>query len=337
MAEKNKLEDVLSKIEKTFGKGSIQSLGEQAKEKYDVVSTGSLGLDLALGIGGLPFGRIVEAYGPESSGKSTLTLHLIAEGQKIGKRAAIIDFEMSFDPHYAESLGVNLKELYLVQPDNAEQGLEIADMLINSGEFQIVIVDSVAAMVPKAELDGEMGDSRMGVHARLMSQALRKMTASVKKNNVILFFINQLRLKIGVVFGNPETTPGGESLKFYASIRLDIRKGQQVKDGDEVLANKTKVKVVKNKCAPPFKVAEFQIEFGHGIDKMQEVLSFAVEHNIVEKAGSWYSYAGSRLGQGEANVKQLLLDNPELAEEIEAKVFALFEAGGLEIEKEVSE
>lgn len=337
MAEKNKLEDVLSRIEKTFGKGAIQNMAGKSAEKYEVVSTGSLGLDLALGIRGLPFGRIVELYGGESSGKTTSTLHIIAEAQKLGKRAAFLDVEHAFDPSYAENLGIDLSQLYLSQPDTAEQTLEIADMLAQSGEFQVIVIDSVAAMVPKAELEGEMGDSRMGVMARLMSQGLRKLTGTVSKNNVLLLFINQTREKIGIVFGNPTTTTGGNALKFYASIRMEVSKGQQVKDGDEILANKTKVKVVKNKCAPPFKVAEFQIEFGKGIDKIQEVLAFAVENGIIKKAGSWYSYGENKLGQGEAGVKQLLLDNPEFAEEIEAKVFALFEEGVVEIEKEVGE
>lgn len=312
----------MAKIEKDFGKGSIMKLGEQQVEKVDVIPTGSLSLDIALGVGGYPKGRIIEIYGPESSGKTTLAIHAIAEAQKQGGMAAIIDAEHAFDRFYAANLGVDVDNLLISQPDNGEQALQIADQLISSAAVDIVVIDSVAALTPKAEIEGDMGDNKVGLQARLMSQALRKLTSTISKTNTTCIFINQLREKIGVMFGNPETTTGGNALKFYASVRLDIRPSTAIKDGDEVLGKLTKVKVVKNKVAPPFRKAEFEILFGQGISKIGEILDIAVDKNIIKKSGSWFSYEETRLAQGRDAVKQLLLDNPELCEEIEAKVRA---------------
>ena len=312
----------LDKLDKTYGKGSVMRLGDQTVEKIESISSGSIGLDIALGIGGYPKGRVVEIYGPESSGKTTLTLHAIAECQKAGGIAAFIDAEHAFDRFYAEKLGVDLGELVISQPDNGEQALEIADNLIRSGAVDALVIDSVAALTPKSEIEGEMGDSKMGLHARLMSQALRKLTSSISKTNCTVFFINQLREKIGVMFGNPETTTGGNALKFYASVRIDIRRSTQLKDTEGgVLGNKTRVKIVKNKVAPPFKTAEFDIMYGEGISKTGEILDLAVELDIIEKSGSWFSYGGSKLGQGRDSVKSILKDNPELSEELEQKIF----------------
>ena len=311
----------LDKLDKTYGKGSVMRLGDQTIEKIESVSSGSIGLDIALGIGGYPKGRVIEIYGPESSGKTTLTLHAIAECQKAGGIAAFIDAEHAFDRFYAEKLGVDLGELVISQPDNGEQALEIADNLIRSGAVDVLVIDSVAALTPKSEIEGEMGDSKMGLHARLMSQALRKLTSSISKTNCTVFFINQLREKIGVMFGNPETTTGGNALKFYASVRIDIRKSTQIKNTEGgVLGNKTRVKIVKNKVAPPFKTAEFDIMYGEGISKTGEVLDLGVELDIIEKSGSWFSYGGSKLGQGRDSVKLILKDNPELMEELEQKI-----------------
>ena len=310
----------MDKLEKDYGKGSVMMLGDKAEATQEVISTGSLGLDVALGIGGLPRGRVVEIYGPESSGKTTLATHVIAEAQKKGGMCAFIDAEHAFDSSYAKKLGVDVDNLLISQPDYGEQALEIADRLILSGALDVVVIDSVAALVPKSELEGEMGDSKMGLHARLMSQALRKLTATISKTNTICIFINQLREKIGVMFGNPETTTGGNALKFYASVRLDIRRQTQVKDGDEAIGNHVKVKVVKNKVAPPFRAAEFDIIFGEGISKTGEIVDMGTELGIVQKSGSWYSYNGDKLGQGRDSVKQLMVDNPELAKEIEGKI-----------------
>ena len=310
----------MDKIDKDYGKGSVMMMNEKAEVLQEVISTGSIALDSALGIGGLPKGRIVEIYGPESSGKTTIAIHVIAEAQKKGGMCAIIDAEHAFDSSYAQKLGVNVESLLISQPDYGEQALEIADRLILSGALDVVVIDSVAALVPKSELEGEMGDSKMGLHARLMSQALRKLTATIAKTNTICIFINQLREKIGVMFGNPETTTGGNALKFYASVRLDIRRTQQVKDGDEAIGNHVKVKVVKNKVAPPFRAAEFDIIFGEGISKAGEIIDMGTELDIINKSGSWYSYNDDKLGQGRESVKQLMLDNPELAAEIEAKI-----------------
>ena len=311
----------LDKLDKTYGKGSVMRLGDQEIERIESISSGSLGIDIALGIGGYPKGRVIEIYGPESSGKTTLTLHAIAECQKAGGIAAFIDAEHAFDRFYAEKLGVDLGELVISQPDNGEQALEIADNLIRSGAVDALVIDSVAALTPKSEIDGEMGDSKMGLHARLMSQALRKLTSSISKTNCTVFFINQLREKIGVMFGNPETTTGGNALKFYASVRIDIRKSTQLKDTEGgVLGNKTRVKIVKNKVAPPFKTAEFDIMYGEGISKTGEILDIGVELDIIEKSGSWFSYGGSKLGQGRDSVKSILKDNPELMEELEQKI-----------------
>ena len=311
----------LDKLDKTYGKGSVMKLGDQTIEKVESISSGSIGLDIALGVGGYPKGRVVEIYGPESSGKTTLTLHAIAECQKAGGIAAFIDAEHAFDRFYAEKLGVDLGELVISQPDNGEQALEIADNLIRSGAVDALVIDSVAALTPKSEIEGEMGDSKMGLHARLMSQALRKLTASISKTNCTVFFINQLREKIGVMFGNPETTTGGNALKFYASVRIDIRRSTQLKDTEGgVLGNKTRVKIVKNKVAPPFKTAEFDIMYGEGISKIGEILDIGVEKDIIEKSGSWFSYGGSKLGQGRDSVKSILKDNPELMEELEQKI-----------------
>ena len=314
----------LDKLDKTYGKGSVMRLGDQTVDKIESVSSGSIGLDIALGIGGYPKGRVIEIYGPESSGKTTLTLHAIAECQKAGGIAAFIDAEHAFDRFYAEKLGVDLGELVISQPDNGEQALEIADNLIRSGAVDALVIDSVAALTPKSEIEGEMGDSKMGLHARLMSQALRKLTSSISKTNCTVFFINQLREKIGVMFGNPETTTGGNALKFYASVRIDIRKSTQLKDTEGgVLGNKTRVKIVKNKVAPPFKTAEFDIMYGEGISKTGEILDLGVDLEIIEKSGSWFSYGGSKLGQGRDSVKSILKDNPELSEELEQKIFEL--------------
>ncbi len=311
----------LDKLDKTYGKGSVMRLGDQEVEKIESISSGSIGIDVALGIGGYPKGRVIEIYGPESSGKTTLTLHAIAECQKAGGIAAFIDAEHAFDRFYAEKLGVDLGELVISQPDNGEQALEIADNLIRSGAVDALVIDSVAALTPKSEIEGEMGDSKMGLHARLMSQALRKLTSSISKTNCTVFFINQLREKIGVMFGNPETTTGGNALKFYASVRIDIRKSTQLKDTEGgVLGNKTRVKIVKNKVAPPFKTAEFDIMYGEGISKTGEILDIGVELDIIEKSGSWFSYGGSKLGQGRDSVKSILKDNPELMEELEQKI-----------------
>lgn len=310
----------IDKIDKDYGKGSVMMMNEKGEMQQEVISTGSIGLDAALGIGGLPKGRIVEIYGPESSGKTTIAIHVIAEAQKKGGMCAIIDAEHAFDSSYAQKLGVNVDSLLISQPDYGEQALEIADRLILSGALDVVVIDSVAALVPKSELEGEMGDSKMGLHARLMSQALRKLTATIAKTNTICIFINQLREKIGVMFGNPETTTGGNALKFYASVRLDIRRTQQVKDGDEAIGNHVKVKVVKNKVAPPFRAAEFDIIFGEGISKAGEIIDMGTELGIINKSGSWYSYNDDKLGQGRESVKQLMLDNPELAADIEAKI-----------------
>lgn len=310
----------MEKIDKDFGKGSVMMMNEKATVEQGVISTGSIGLDVALGIGGLPRGRVIEIYGPESSGKTTLAIHVIAEAQKKGGMCAFIDAEHAFDSNYAKKLGVDIDNLLISQPDYGEQALEIADRLILSGALDVVVIDSVAALVPKGELEGEMGDSKMGLHARLMSQAMRKLTATISKTNTICIFINQLREKIGVMFGNPETTTGGNALKFYASVRLDIRRLAQIKDGDEITGNHIKVKVVKNKVAPPFRVAEFDIIYGEGISKSGEIIDMGVELGIVQKSGSWFSYNNDKLGQGREAVKQLMIDNPELSNEIEAKI-----------------
>ncbi|GLU43155.1 recombinase RecA [Allomuricauda sp. NBRC 101325] len=311
----------LDKLDKTYGKGAVMKMGDSVVEDIEVISSGSLGLDVALGVGGYPRGRIIEIYGPESSGKTTLTLHAIAEAQKAGGIAAFIDAEHAFDRFYAKKLGVDIDNLIISQPDHGEQALEIADNLIRSGAIDIVIIDSVAALTPKSEIEGEMGDSKMGLHARLMSQALRKLTSTISKTKCTVIFINQLREKIGVMFGNPETTTGGNALKFYASVRLDIRRSTQIKDTDgDVQGNKTRVKVVKNKVAPPFKTAEFDIMYGEGISKIGEILDLGVAYEIVKKSGSWFSYGDTKLGQGRDAVKALLLDNPELSEELESKI-----------------
>lgn len=313
----------LDKMDKTYGKGAVMKMGDKAVQEVEVISTGSLGLDVALGVGGYPRGRVVEIYGPESSGKTTLTLHAIAEAQKKGGIAAFIDAEHAFDRYYAEKLGVDIENLIISQPDNGEQALEITDNLIRSGAIDIIVIDSVAALTPKSEIEGEMGDSKMGLHARLMSQALRKLTGSISKTNCTVIFINQLREKIGVMFGNPETTTGGNALKFYCSVRLDIRRSTQIKDSNSaVLGNKTRVKVVKNKVAPPFKTAEFDIMYGQGISKVGEIIDLGVDFEIIKKAGSWFSYDDTKLGQGRDAVKAILLDNPELMDELETKIKA---------------
>jgi len=316
------LEATLGNIEKNFGKGTIMKLGESAVENIPSISTGSIGLDLALGIGGLPKGRVTEIYGPESSGKTTLAIHVIAEAQKAGGIAAFIDAEHAFDRFYAEKLGVDTENLLVSQPDNGEQALEITDNLIRSGAIDVIVIDSVAALTPKSEIDGEMGDSKMGLQARLMSQALRKLTANINRTNTVCIFINQLREKIGVMFGNPETTTGGNALKFYASVRLDIRRISQIKDTENATGNRVRVKVVKNKVAPPFRKAEFDIMFGEGISKVGEIIDLGVENNIIKKSGSWFSYGETKLGQGRDAVKGLLKDNPDLMEELEEKIFA---------------
>lgn len=322
--KKKALQLVLEKMDKAYGKGTVMRLGDSAiDENISVIPTGSLGLDLALGIGGYPRGRVIEIYGPEASGKTTLTLHAIAEAQKAGGTAAFIDAEHAFDRSYAEKLGIDVENLIISQPDNGEQALEITDNLIRSGAIDIIVIDSVAALTPKAEIEGEMGDSKMGLQARLMSQALRKLTATISKTKCTAIFINQLREKIGVMFGNPETTTGGNALKFYSSIRLDIRRVSQIKAGDEVAGNNVRVKVVKNKVAPPFRQTQFDIMFGEGISKVGEILDIGVEKGVVQKSGSWYSYGESKLGQGRDAVKELLKDNPELAEEIEQKIIEI--------------
>lgn len=316
------LQLTLDKLEKSYGKGTIMKLGDKAVEAVEAISTGSIGLDIALGIGGLPKGRIIEIYGPESSGKTTLAIHAIAESQKKGGIAAFIDAEHAFDKFYAQKLGVDVENLLISQPDNGEQALEIADNLIRSGAIDIIVIDSVAALVPKGEIEGEMGESKMGLQARLMSQALRKLTGTISKTGCCCIFINQLREKIGVMFGNPETTTGGNALKFYSSIRLDVRRTSQIKDSDEVSGNRTKVKIVKNKVAPPFRIAEFDIMFGQGISKVGEIIDLGVEYEVVKKSGSWFSYNETKLGQGRDAVKQLLMDNVELADELESKIRA---------------
>ncbi|HEY5718308.1 MAG TPA: recombinase RecA [Motiliproteus sp.] len=320
--KKKALSAALSQIERQFGKGAVMRMGDQPREAIPAVSTGSLGLDVALGIGGLPFGRIVEIYGPESSGKTTLTLQVIAEAQRLGKTCAFVDAEHALDPIYAEKLGVNIDDLLVSQPDTGEQALEITDMLVRSNAVEVLVVDSVAALTPRAEIEGEMGDTHVGLQARLMSQALRKITANVKNAGCLVIFINQIRMKIGVMFGSPETTTGGNALKFYASVRLDIRRTGSVKQGDEVIGNETRVKVVKNKVSPPFKQAEFQIMYGKGIYHMGEVIDLGVKQGIVDKSGAWYAYNGNKIGQGKANAAQFLEENLEIAHEIEAQIRA---------------
>ncbi|MGQ7871248.1 recombinase RecA [Sunxiuqinia sp. sy24] len=325
------LQLTMDKIEKSYGKGSIMKMGERVVEDVPAISSGSIGLDIALGVGGFPKGRIVEIYGPESSGKTTLAIHAIAEAQKAGGIAAIIDAEHAFDPYYAKKLGVDTDELLISQPDNGEQALEIADNLIRSGAVDIVVIDSVAALTPKAEIEGEMGDSKMGLQARLMSQALRKLTANINRTKTCCIFINQLREKIGVMFGNPETTTGGNALKFYASVRLDIRRIGQIKDGEDAMGNHTRVKVVKNKVAPPFRKAEFDIMYGEGISKTGEIVDLGVTFNIIKKSGSWFSYGETKLGQGRESVKNILRDNQELAHELETKIFEAVATAAAEI------
>ena len=327
------LQAATEKTEKSFGKGSIMKLGEDSIEAVDVIPTGSIGLNAALGVGGYPRGRIIEIYGPESSGKTTLAIHAIAEAQKAGGIAAFIDAEHAFDRFYAAKLGVDIDNLWISQPDNGEQALEIAEQLIRSSAIDIIVIDSVAALTPKAEIEGDMGDNKVGLQARLMSQALRKLTSAINKTNTTCIFINQLREKIGIMFGNPETTTGGNALKFYASVRLDIRRVTQLKDGDAVIGNQVRVKVVKNKVAPPFRRAEFDIMFGEGISKSGEIVDLGVEYGIVKKSGSWFSYEDTRLAQGRDATKQLMMDNPELAEEIEEKIMAAILGGGNENEE----
>jgi recombination protein RecA len=321
------LQAAIAKIDKDFGKGSIMKLGDEHVENVDVIPTGSIGLNAALGVGGYPKGRIIEIYGPESSGKTTLAIHAIAEAQKAGGIAAFIDAEHAFDRFYAAKLGVDVENLWISQPDNGEQALQIADQLISSAAVDIVVIDSVAALTPKKEIEGDMGDSAVGLQARLMSQALRKLTSTISKTNTTCIFINQLREKIGVMFGNPETTTGGNALKFYASVRLDIRRVSSIKDGDEVIGNQVRVKVVKNKVAPPFRKCEFEIMFGEGISKIGEIIDLGVEKGIIQKSGSWFSYEGSKLAQGREAVKALLKDNPELCEELEAKIMGAIQEG----------
>jgi len=315
------LESVVSQIEKQFGKGSLMKLGEDRVDlALESISTGSIGLDHALGIGGLPKGRVVEIYGPEASGKTTLTLQVVAECQKVGGTAAFIDAEHALDPIYAEKIGVDTKELLLSQPDTGEQALEITDMLVNSGAIDVIVIDSVAALTPRAEIEGDMGASHVGLQARLMSQALRKLTANIQKSNTMIIFVNQIRMKIGVMFGNPETTTGGLALKFYSSVRLDIRRIGAIKKGDEIVGNQTRVKVVKNKVSPPFKIAEFEIIYGHGISREGEIIDIGVEHELIEKSGAWYSYQTERIGQGKENVRQFLLDNKTISEDLNTKI-----------------
>jgi len=316
------LQVIIDKIDKTYGKGTIMKLGDDAVEQMEVIPSGSVTLDVALGVGGYPRGRIIEIYGPESSGKTTLAIHAIAQAQKAGGIAAFIDAEHAFDRYYAEKLGVDIENLLISQPDNGEQALEIADNLIRSGAIDIIVIDSVAALTPKSEIEGEMGDSKMGLQARLMSQALRKLTANISRTGCTCVFINQLREKIGVMFGNPETTTGGNALKFYASIRLDIRRTGQIKDGESVVGNRTRVKVVKNKVAPPFRTAEFDIIYGEGVSRLGEIIDLGVEHNVIKKSGSWFSFEETRLGQGREAVKNLLSDNPELADQLEGRIRA---------------
>ena len=318
--KKQTLENALKQIESQFGKGTIMKLGAREAVEVPSISTGSFGLDKALGIGGLPKGRVVEIYGPESSGKTTLTLQIIAECQKAGGSAAFIDAEHALDPEYAKALGVDIDELLLSQPDTGEQALEVTDMLVKSGSLDVIVVDSVAALVPRAELEGDMGDSHVGLQARLMSQALRKITGSIQKSNTLVIFINQIRMKIGVMFGSPETTTGGNALKFYSSVRLDIRRVGAIKDGDEIVGNETRVKVVKNKMAPPFKVVDFQILYGKGINRMAEIIEYAVKKGTIEKAGSWYSFEGDKIGQGIGNASQFLVDNPKVLEKVEQSI-----------------
>ena len=314
------LQLTLDKLDKTYGKGTVMKMGDAVAEEIESISSGSLTLDYALGVGGYPKGRVIEIYGPESSGKTTLTLHAISEAQRMGGIAAFIDAEHAFDRFYAEKVGVNTEELIISQPDNGEQALEIADNLIRSGAIDLVVIDSVAALTPRSEIEGEMGDSKVGLHARLMSQALRKLTGTISKTNCTCIFINQLREKIGVMFGNPETTTGGNALKFYSSVRVDIRRSTQIKDGDRVMGNRTKVKIVKNKVAPPFRTAEFDILYGEGISKVGELIDIGTQYEIINKSGSWFSYEGTKLGQGREGVKAILKDNPELMEEIENKI-----------------
>jgi recombination protein RecA len=320
MSKSEALKIALAQIEKAHGKGSVMKLGDRERVEIDTVSTGSISLDIALGVGGYPRGRVIEIYGPESSGKTTLTLHAIAEAQKAGGTCAFIDAEHALDPVYARKLGVNLEELLVSQPDTGEQALEIADTLIRSGAIDLIVVDSVAALVPRAEIEGEMGDSHVGLQARLMSQALRKLTASISKSNATIIFINQIRMKIGIMFGNPETTTGGNALKFYSSVRLDIRRVGSIKDKEDVIGNQTRIKVVKNKVAPPFKVVDVDILYGEGISKIGEIIDLGVKAEIIEKSGSWFSYNGERIGQGRENVKQYLKDNPEVAQTIEKRI-----------------
>jgi recombination protein RecA len=336
---KKALAAALGQIEKQFGKGSVMRLGDSiASRDIEVVSTGSLGLDVALGVGGLPRGRVVEIYGPESSGKTTLTLQVVAEIQKQGGTAAFVDAEHALDPDYAEKVGVNVDDLLISQPDTGEQALEITDMLVRSGAVDVIVIDSVAALTPKAEIEGEMGDSHVGLHARLMSQALRKLTANIKRSNCLVIFINQIRMKIGVMFGSPETTTGGNALKFYSSVRLDIRRIGSIKKGDEVLGNETRVKVVKNKVAPPFRMTEFEILYGHGISREGEIIDLGVRENIIEKSGSWYSYNGDRIGQGKENVREFLIQNSAIAADIETKLRAkLLPKKGAAVEAQVEE
>jgi len=330
---KRALTAALSQIEKQFGKGSVMRMGDVgAVRNLEAISTGSLGLDVALGIGGVPKGRVIEVYGPESSGKTTLTLHVVAETQKLGGTAAFVDAEHALDPSYAERLGVDMDELLVSQPDTGEQALEITDMLVRSGAVDVVVVDSVAALTPKAEIEGEMGDSHVGLQARLMSQAMRKLTANIKRSNCAVVFINQIRMKIGVMFGNPETTTGGNALKFYASVRLDIRRTGAIKKGEEVIGNETKVKVVKNKVAPPFKQVSFDILYGEGISREGEIIDLGVQQGVMEKSGAWYSYGGNRIGQGKDNVRGFLKENAELSREIEAKIRALLLPQGSDAE-----
>ncbi|WP_448548290.1 recombinase RecA [Thalassotalea fusca] len=331
------LSAALSQIERQFGKGSIMKLGENRSMDVETISTGSIGLDIALGAGGLPLGRVIEIYGPESSGKTTLTLEVIAEAQRNGKVCAFVDAEHALDPIYAEKLGVNINDLLVSQPDTGEQALEICDMLTRSGAVDVIVVDSVAALTPKAEIEGDMGDSHMGLQARMLSQAMRKLTGNLKQSNTMMIFINQIRMKIGVMFGNPETTTGGNALKFYASVRLDIRRIGAVKNGDEIVGNETRVKVVKNKIAPPFKQVEFQILYGEGINNLGELIDLGVQNKMVEKAGAWYSYNGDRIGQGKANATKYLKENPEIAKDLDSRIRAQFLSKGTEQEETVAE